>query len=67
MSTMLEEKADHWVVSTLVSVGRRRKVARGKVRVPKGDKAALKTELLRQAVAARAAFGIIEDQEVPVV
>lgn len=67
MSTKLEEYPHHWVVSTVVGPGRRAKVARSHVRVGKGDPKALKAEILRQAIAARAVFGIVEKEAAPVV
>lgn len=67
MSTMLQETDTHWVVSTLISVGRRGKRPRGRVWVPKGDAVALRTEIIRQADAARAVFAALTEMEKPVV
>ncbi len=56
MSTKLTEHPHHWVVETVVSRGKQRKIGRGAVRVGKGDPAARKAEMMRQAIAARAMF-----------
>ncbi len=53
MSTYLQEKADHYLVSTLAKRGRQRKIPRDPVRVEKGNPAKLEAEIIRQADAAR--------------
>lgn len=58
MSTQLEDREDHWVVSTVAAPGGRKRMARGHVAVPKGDDDALKAEMLKQAVALRVEAGV---------
>ncbi len=53
MSTMLQDKGDHFVVSTLASPGRRRHMPRGPVKVSKDDMRAVRAECVRQAEQAR--------------
>lgn len=67
MSTRLTEHPNHWVVSTEVALGKRRKLPRGAVRVGKGDKAKLKAEMVRQAKQARLDFGIEQPTEEKIV
>lgn len=67
MSTMLADKGSHWEVSTLAAPGRRKKLPRRRVRVPKGDPDALRLEMIRQAEAARSLFLITQRKEEPVV
>lgn len=62
MSTMLEEHPTHWVVSTIAATGKRRKISRLRVAIPKGDDAALQTEIIKQCENARRAAGV----EIPV-
>jgi hypothetical protein len=58
MSTMLVDHDTHWVVATVTGFGSRKKLPRNRVRVEKGDAAALAAEVIRQADAARQAAGI---------
>jgi len=67
MSTMLVEHPDHWTVSTIVGEGKQHKLPRLHVRVGKGDPDALRAEIIRQAEAARAKFGLSQTTEAPVV
>ncbi len=67
MSTQLEDVGDHWVVKTVEKVGRRRRMGRTAVVVPKGDPAALRAEIIRQDTALRARWGIEPSPTKPVV
>jgi len=67
MSIRLVEHPDHWVVSTEVAPGKRRKLPRGHVRVGKGDPAALRTEIIKQTEASYLAAGVDIPPEEPVV
>lgn len=66
MSTQLEEHGDHWLVKTVAGPGKRRKLGRNPVRVPKDDKDRLRAEIVRQAKAARVAMGIQQTEQEPV-
>jgi hypothetical protein len=63
VSTQLEDHGTHWVVSTLTSEGNRHKLPRLRVAVEKGDPAALRAEIIKQADAARALFGLTQTKE----
>ncbi len=67
MSTQLTEHDTHWEVSTLVAEGKRHKLPRLRVMVEKGEPEALRAEIIRQATAARKAFGLEQVTEAPVV
>lgn len=67
MSTMLEDHGDHWVVKTIYAEGKRRRFGRTAVVVPKGDPAALREEITRQAEEARKMAGVDQSPQVPVV
>lgn len=67
MSTMLEEHASHWVVSTIAATGKRRKVSRTPVAIPKGDETALRTEIIKQCEDIRRAVGVVLPPKGPVV
>lgn len=67
MSTMLTEHESHWVVSTIIGKGRRHKMPRLPVAVPKGDPEELAAEIRKQAWAARAEFNIPLAPQEPVV
>lgn len=58
MSTMLSDKGDHYLVSTVTSVGKRKRMPRKSVRVAKGDPAALLVELEKHAEQARLDLGV---------
>ncbi len=58
MSTQLEDHGTHWVVSTIDKQGKKRRIARGRVRVGKSDPKALEKEIIRQATVARRRAGI---------
>lgn len=60
MSTMLREVGEEMEVSTLAAPGKRRKIPRSAVLVPKRDVEGIKAEAERQAVQARIDLGIIE-------
>jgi len=53
MSTKLTEGGTFFTVETVASFGGKRKMARGAVRVPKGDLAAVRKEIEKQATALR--------------
>lgn len=67
MSTMVSEIGKMLRVSTVMGPGRRKKLPRGGVLVPKGDEDALIAEVVRQATAARVRLGIAITKEKPVV
>lgn len=58
MSTQLEERPLSYIVSTVSGDGGRKRMARGRVRIAKGDIDALKAEMTRQALALRRKHGI---------
>lgn len=63
MTTQLEDHGTHYVVSTIMTVGRERRRPRKHVQVPKGDPAALKAEIERQVAAAHLRAGIETPKE----
>ncbi len=63
MSTYLQEKDDHYLVSTLAKRGRQRKIPRDQVRVEKGDPAKLEAEIVRQCDLVRAL--LLAEQPLP--
>lgn len=65
MSTMLADRPGVWLVSTVSGPGGRRKIPRGAVAVPKGDKAALQAEIVRQADAARKIYLLLMEEDTP--
>jgi hypothetical protein len=67
MTTQLEDHRDHWVVKTVESVGRRRRLGRDGVVVPKGDDAALRAEIMRQGQALRDRWLVEQLAQEPVV
>ena len=67
MSTQLKRIPGGYEVSTISAPGGRKKRARGAVKVTSGDPRDLIAEMTRQAEAARAAFGIVQEKEKPVV
>lgn len=58
MSTQVQETRSAYIVSTVSGDGGRKRMARGRVVIPKGDVDALKAEMTRQAVALRRKHGI---------
>lgn len=58
MSTQLDDLGAMWRVSTVTAPGKRKKMARKSVLIPKGDKDALRLEIIRQAEQARRDFGV---------
>ncbi len=63
MSTQVEDHKTHWVISTVVAEGKRHKLPRLRVAVPKGDGAAFRAEVIKQAEAARLVFGLIQEKD----
>jgi len=61
MSTMLRKTKAGYLISTLVSPGNRKRLPRGPVLIPKGDREALQEEIMRQATKARADMGLKTD------
>lgn len=55
MSTVIRKDGKYWVVGRRYAIGRQNMRTRGSTRVLMGDKEALKTEVMRQCVAAREA------------
>lgn len=58
MSTQIEERGGYVLVSTVSGVGKRKRMARGGVLVPKDDKVGIRAEVIRQAEKARKEAGI---------
>lgn len=58
MSTQLDDLGAMWRVSTVTAPGKRKRMARKSVLIPKGDKDALRQEIIRQAEQARRDFGV---------
>lgn len=67
MTTELVDAGDHWVVKTVESRGKRRRMGRSAVVVPKGDPAALRAEIERQATALRRRWDVPVPVQEPVV
>ncbi len=67
MSTELVDAGDHWVVKTVEKRGKRRRMGRNPVVVPKGDAEALRAEITRQATELRARWDVKQPAPVPVV
>lgn len=67
MTTQLEDKGDHWVVSTVESFGKRRRRGRNGIKVPKGDPEALRKEIEFQAEALRRKWAVDQKAQEPVV
>ena len=67
MSTMLEGSDGAYVVSTLVTQGKQRKIPRGRVLVFSDDLVAVQVEAEKQATEARRLFGVPAVKEEPVV
>ena len=58
LSTQVEDHGTHWVISTVTAEGQRHKLPRLRVIVEKGDPAAFRAEVIKQAEAARAVFNV---------
>ncbi len=67
MTTQLEDHGTHWVVKTVESQGKRRRMGRLGVHVPKGDPDALRAEITKQAVQLRFRWGVAQKPPKPVV
>lgn len=67
MSTQVTEHPSHWEVSTIIGQGKQHKLPRLRVMVAKGDPAALRAEIIKQAEAARKVFGLATPTEDTVV
>lgn len=67
MSTQLEDHGTHWVVKTVESFGKRRRMGRGGVRVEKADPKDLKAEIMKQAQALRDRWDVEQAPQEPVV
>ena len=58
MSTQLTRVPGGWAVATVAAEGKQKKMGRGTVIVPDGDKEALRAEIVRQAEAVRKTFKV---------
>ncbi len=67
MSTELVDAGDHWVVKTVEKVGKRRRMGRSGVAVPKDDPDALRAEIIRQGEEVRRRWLILQGSQEPVV
>lgn len=67
MATMLTEHGTHWVLSQVVGPGKRRRISRIPVLVPKGDKDLLRATAVKVAEAGRKTVGLSVPDKEPVV
>lgn len=67
MTTQLEDHGSHWIVKTIESKGKRRRMGREGVRVEKGDRDSLRQEVMKQADALRKRWDVHQPPPKPVV